>query len=79
MEPTDFKNAIVEKIPPAVFEVAEVAEVKRPRNWKRQKFYYEKSQKLDDLEILASATSKMTSKPQQPRRLPSGFYSKLHF
>ena len=29
------------------------------------------SLKLDDFEILASMTSKMTSKPQQP--LPSGF------
>ena len=28
---------------------------------------------------MASATSKMTSKPQQPQRLPSGFYLKLHF
>ena len=29
--------------------------------------------------MVASMTSKMTSKPQQPRRLPSGFYLKLHF
>ena len=79
MEPTDFKNAIIENIPPALFKDAEVAEVKRPRNSKRQKFYYEKPKKLDDFEILASATSKMTSKPQQPRRLPSGFNLKLHF
>ena len=72
MEPTDFKNVIVENIPPALFKDAEVAEVGR-------KFYCEKSEKLDDFEILASATSKMTSKPQQPRRLLSGFYLKLHF
>jgi hypothetical protein len=32
VEPTDFKNVIVENIPPALSEVAEVAEVKRPRN-----------------------------------------------
>ena len=32
MEPTDFKNVIVENIPPALFEDAEVAEVKQPRN-----------------------------------------------
>jgi hypothetical protein len=35
VEPTDFKNVIVENIPPAlseVAEVAEVAEVKRPQN-----------------------------------------------
>ena len=42
-EPTDFNNVIVENIPPALFEDAEVAEVKRPRNSKRRKFYYEKS------------------------------------
>ena len=79
MESTDFKNVIFENIPTALFEDAEVAEVKQPRNSKQRKFYYETSQKLDDFEILASATSKMTSKPQQPRRLPSGFYLKLHF
>ena len=38
VEPTDFKNVIVENIPPALFEDAEVAEVKQPRNSKRQKF-----------------------------------------
>ena len=42
VEQTDFKNVIVENIPPALFEDAEVAEVKRPRNSKRRKFYYEK-------------------------------------
>ena len=51
MKPTNFKNVIVENIPPAlsedakvakVAEVAEGAEVKRPRNSKRRKFYYEK-------------------------------------
>ena len=35
---TDFKNVIFEKIHWAPSEVAEVAEVKRPRNPKRQKF-----------------------------------------
>jgi hypothetical protein len=34
---------------------------------------------IDDFEILALVTSKTTSKAQQPRRLPSGFYFKLHF
>ena len=53
MEPTDFKNVIVENIPPALFEDAEVAEVKQPRNPKRRKFHYGKSLKLDDFEILA--------------------------
>ena len=42
VEPTDFKNVIVENIHWALFEDAEVAEVKRPRNSKRQKFYYKK-------------------------------------
>ena len=42
MEQTDFKNVIVENIHWALFEDAEVAEVKRPRNSKRRKFYYEK-------------------------------------
>ena len=51
MEPTDLKNVIVENIPTALFEDAEDAEVKRPRNSKRQKFYYEKSLKLEILKF----------------------------
>ena len=43
MELTDYKNVIIENIPPALFEVAEVAEVKQPRKQKLQKFYNEKS------------------------------------
>ena len=39
VEQTDFKNLIVENIHWALFEDAEVAEVKRPRNQKRRKFY----------------------------------------
>ena len=35
--------------------------------------------KLDDFVVLASVTSKTTSKTQQPMRLPNGFYFKLHF
>ena len=73
MEQTDFKNVIVDNIHWALFEDAKVAEVKQPQNSKQRKFYYEKWQKLDDFEILASVTSKMTSKPQQPRRLPIEF------
>ena len=42
MEQTDFKNVIVENIHWALFEDAEVAEVKRPRISKRRKFYYKK-------------------------------------
>ena len=42
VEQTDFKNVIVENIHWALIEDAEVAEVKRPRNSKRRKFYYEK-------------------------------------
>jgi hypothetical protein len=43
VEPTDFKNVILENIPPALSEVAEVAKVKQSRNPKWRKFYYEKS------------------------------------
>ena len=43
------------------------------------KLYNEKSQKLDDFEILTSITSKTTSKTQQLQNLPSGFYFRLHF
>ena len=64
MEPTDLRNVIIENIHWALFEDAEVAEVKQPQNSKRRKFYYEKWKKLDYFEILASVTSKMTSKPQ---------------
>ena len=42
VEQTDFKNVIVENNHWALFEDAEVVEVKRPRNSKRRKFYYEK-------------------------------------
>ena len=38
MEPTDFKNVIVENIPPALFEDAEVAKVKRPASEAANKF-----------------------------------------
>ena len=44
MEPTDFKNVIVENIPQALFEDAEVAKVKRPQNSKGRKFYYQNFQ-----------------------------------
>ena len=42
VEQTDFKNVIVENIHWALFEDAEVAEVKQPRNSKRREFYYKK-------------------------------------
>ena len=45
----------------AVFEVAEVTKVKQPRNQKQRKFSNENLWKLDDMQNLASATSKMTS------------------
>ena len=35
--------------------------------------------KLDEIQNLASATSKMTSWPQQPRKRLSGFFQKIHF
>ena len=38
MEQTDFKNVIFENIHWALFEDAEVAEVKRPRNSKQQNY-----------------------------------------
>ena len=38
LERTDFKNVTFEKIPWAPYEVAEFAEVKRPRNSKYRKF-----------------------------------------
>ena len=63
----------------AVFEVAEVAEVKRPRNQKRWKFSNENLWKLDEIQNLASATSKMTSWPQWPRKRLGKFFQKLHF
>ena len=44
MEPTDFKNVIVENIPPALSEVAEVAEVKQP--WRPRKELGECFQRL---------------------------------
>ena len=43
VELTDFKNVIVENIHWALSEDAKVTKVKRPRNPKQQKFYYEKS------------------------------------
>ena len=45
----------------AIFEVAEVDEVKQPRNQKQRKFSNENLWKLDEIQNLASATSKMTS------------------
>ena len=35
--------------------------------------------KLDEIQNLASATSKMTSWPQWPRKRLSGFFQRLHF
>ena len=59
MEPTDFKNVIVENIHWALSEDAEVAKVKQPQNSKRRKFSNENLQKLDEIQNLASLTSKM--------------------
>ena len=47
----------------AISEVAEVAEVKQPRNPRWHIFLYENLWKLDEIQNLASATSKMTSWP----------------
>ena len=79
MEPTDFKNVIVENIPPALFEDAEVAEVKQPLNSKRWKFLNENLWKVDEIQNLVSGILKMTSWPQQPRKGLSDFFQKLYF
>ena len=46
---------------------------------KTTKILCQNSSKIDKILNLASATSKMTSEPQQPRRLLTGFYYKLYF
>ena len=59
---------------PGVSEVAEVSQVKQPRNSKQQKISNENLWKLDEIQNLASATSKMTSWPQWPRKGLSDFF-----
>ena len=51
----------IEIFHPRPSEVAEVAEVKQPWNSKRQKIFDKNIWKLDEIQNLASATSKMTS------------------
>ena len=46
---------------------------------KTTKILNENLLKLDEIQNLASATSKMTSWPQRPRKGLSGFFQKLHF
>ena len=46
---------------------------------KTTKILNENLLKLDEIQILASATSKMTSWPQRPRKGLSGFFQKIHF
>ena len=46
---------------------------------KMMKILNENLLKLDEIQILASATSKMTSWPQRPRKWLSGFFQKIHF
>ena len=46
---------------------------------KKTKILNENLLKLDEVQKLASATSKMTSWPQWPRNRPSDFFQKLHF
>ena len=58
--------------------VSEVVEVKQPRNSNRRKFSNENLWKLDEIQNLASATSKMTSWPQQPRKRLSEFLKSVH-
>ena len=46
---------------------------------KTTKILNQNLQKLDEIQNLASATSKMTSWPQWPRKWLSEFFQKLHF
>ena len=46
---------------------------------KTTKILHENLLKLDEIQNLASATSKMTSWPQWPRKRLSGFFQKIHF
>ena len=46
---------------------------------KTMKILNENLLKLDEIQNLASATSKMTSWPQRPRKGLSGFFQKIHF
>ena len=46
---------------------------------KTTKILNENLLKLDEIQNLASATSKMTSWPQRPRKWLSGFFQKIHF
>ena len=46
---------------------------------KTMKILNENLLKLDEIQNLASATSKMTSWPQWPRKRLSGFFQKIHF
>ena len=62
MEPTDFKNVIVENIHWALCDKHAF-----------KKSIMNSDKKLDDFEILASVTSKTTSKPQQPQSHPVDF------
>ena len=71
LERTDFKNVIFEKIP-----WAEVSEVKWPRN---SKLLNKNLLKIDEIQNLAFATSKMASWPRRPRKGLSEFFRKIHF
>ena len=46
---------------------------------KTVKILNENSSKIDEIQILASATSKMTSWPQRPQKGLNDFFQKLHF
>ena len=56
-ERTDFRNVIFEKIP---WAPSKVAEVKRPQT-QNKKILNENPLKIDEIQILALATSKMAS------------------
>jgi hypothetical protein len=74
VEPTDFKNVIVENIPSALSlwrPGIAVSVTQRHCVFKPITRWF--------WNFLSSMTSKTISKPQQPQNLPSGFYFKLHF
>ena len=66
------EKLIFENIHWALFEVAEVSFLKFHQIKKQKALYY-------TYLILTCLTSKMVSKPQRPKTLPSWFYLKLNF
>ena len=72
MEPTDFKNIIVENIPPTLSEDAEVAEVKRPRNSKRHHLVFITFRNRTF--VLLSFEVALPQGPRHPQKEPSEYF-----